>query len=131
VNRGEVATGESQIWIYEGIEGDMLVVRVMADNPANWATRSEEEGTPENGVLDTFLSITAPDGSVLTISPANGSTEPFSDDIEAGTNTDSMFELTLPDNGLYRIEVSGAGLQTGGSYSLIIESESLSTEISD
>ena len=124
--RGEVAIGDVQIWSYEGQAGEQLTIRVEADSPANWATRGGDEPASP-GALDTMVILTAPDGSdlnvydqltMLALDP------PQSQDIEDGVNTDSLLEgFELPVDGTYTIEVSGYLYQTGGAYTLSIESQ--------
>ncbi len=118
-NRGEVPTGGSQVWLFEGTAGERLSVQVQADYPANWDVRSDDEETPED-VLDTLLTITSPDGRVLTINLSNSKYVGQSDDIEAGINTDSAFDLIMTTDGTYRIEVSGKNYETSGSYTLYL-----------
>jgi WD40 repeat protein/DNA-binding SARP family transcriptional activator len=118
-NRGEVAIGDTQFWTYEGRAGEVLTIRVEADHPANWDTRREGEPTPEGGWFDTRLSVTSPDGTILLV----GYYSNQHNDIDPGKNTNSQVEgLTLPVDGTYFILVSGNLLQTGGAYTLTIES---------
>ncbi|MBN1200539.1 MAG: protein kinase [Anaerolineae bacterium] len=123
--RGEVAIGNNQVWAYKGYAGEVLTIRVSADNPVNGFVPSEEEPLPD-GMLDTVVIVTAPDGVDMNARgylPARFD-PPESNDIEPDVNTDSLIEgLVLPVNGTYRIEVSGLQYQTGGSYTLTIESQ--------
>jgi WD40 repeat protein len=124
-NRGEVAIGGYQVWEYSGSAGERLTIRVNADHPANWDTRSDNEPTPEEGWLDTVVIVTAPDGTDMNIYVIAGEVmfgPGESQDIEVGVNTDSLIEnLVLPEDGTYLITVSGSGYQTGGAYTLTIE----------
>jgi WD40 repeat protein len=121
-NRGDVAIGDTQFWTYEGRAGEVLTIRVEADHPANWDTRREGEPTPEGGWFDTRLSVTSPEGAILMHGYSAISIQ--YNDIEPGKNTNSQVEgLILPVDGTYLILVSGNLLQTGGAYTLTIESE--------
>ncbi len=124
-NRGEVRVGDAQVWQYNGIAGETLDIYVKADRPAN-ETRQGNTAAPEANGLDTLVIVTAPDGRDLNVYNSGGGLmyQPAqSDDIEAGTNTDSRVEgLVLPIDGIYQIIVSGSGYRTGGAYTLTLES---------
>ena len=123
-NRGQVAIGDVQIWYYTGKAGESLSITTLADQPANWSTRSEDELAPEGGVLDTVLAVSAPNGRALTYSDLSGLPIPNGQDIDPGVNTNSRIQnLVLPTDGIYQIEVSGFRYETGGAYTLIIESQ--------
>lgn len=101
-NRGEIAIGERDLWTYEGSRGEVLNIRVEADNPVN--TRQDV-----SGLLDTYIVIYTPDGEVLT----------EADDFDEGIITDSYIRgLSLPEDGSYQIEVRGYNLESGGEYTL-------------
>ena len=127
-NRGEVNIGGYQAWQYEGQAGEEITIHVRADRPANWADRGGQETTAAAGVLDTLVIITAPDGRDLNVYNSGGGmlyAYPQSDDIETGTNTDSLVAgLVLPVDGVYQIIVSGSGYRTGGTYTMFINSQS-------
>ncbi|MBZ0280692.1 MAG: TIR domain-containing protein, partial [Anaerolineae bacterium] len=109
-NDGEIQTGEAQIWTYQGTIGEIVTIRVNADKPANRSTSAQRL---EQGLLDTYFILRAPDGSTLI----------EVDDIDPAIVTDSLLEnFTLPENGIYEIEVRGWDNSTGGEYTLIIES---------
>lgn len=108
-NVGEIAVGEAAVWAYEGTAGEVLDLWLMADNPAGRTTAEQRE---ENNLMDTFLVVRAPDGNLLA---AN-------DDTRFGTDS-ALENLELPDDGVYHIEVRTWENQTGGGYSLIIESD--------
>jgi hypothetical protein len=103
-----------------------LTIRVNADHPANWALYGETTPPPGNDVLDTLIILTAPNGADINVYNSGGGVvyrPPASDDIDPGLNTNSLIEgLVLPVDGVYQVEVSGAGSRTGGEYTLIIES---------
>jgi hypothetical protein len=126
--RGEVAAGEVQVWTYAGRAGETLTVRVNADVPANWGDYGEGTPTPM-GVFDTQVILTAPDGTDLNFGswmPARFAPSEGNDIQPLGPNasTDSLIEgFVLPEDGTYQIEVSGYRYATGGSYTLIIESQ--------
>jgi hypothetical protein len=108
-----MAMADTQLWPYEGRAGEVLTIRVEADHPANWATRSQTEPTPEGGWFDTRLSVTSPEGTILL----GGFYSKEHNDIDPGQNTNSQIEgLTLPVDGTYFILVSGYLFQTGGAY---------------
>ena len=125
-NRGEVSTGDEQVWQYVGRAGETLTIDVRADYPANWALNGGA-GSPAPGVLDSLVIVTAPDGRDLNVYRSGSFTSfepPQSDDIEAGVNTDSRVDgLMLPVSGTYQIIVSGSGYRTGGAYTLTLESQ--------
>lgn len=120
-NRGEVVLGDYQVWLYEGRAGEKLTIEVRADIPANGIA------SPVAGVLDTLVIVTAPDGRDLNIYNSGGGmvyAPPQSDDIETGSNTDSLVEgLVLPVDGDYQIIVSGSGYRTGGAYTMLLEAQ--------
>ncbi len=109
-NRGEITLGGFDIWLYQGIAGEALTIRLNADSPTTIFTPADER--LELGQMDTLLFVIAPDGRLLGVH----------DNIESG-NTNSMIgDLVLPINGTYRIEARSYGDQTTGAYSLLIES---------
>ena len=113
--RGQVTSGDSQLWSYAGKAGETLTIRVNADLPCN-------QDIPA-GCLDTWFTVFDPDGAVITLLDYYSMDPGPSDNIEFGVNTDSLVEdLVLPVDGIYWIEVSGSGYQTGGAYTLTIES---------
>ncbi len=124
-NRGDVAERDVQIWTYDGQSGEILTIEVHADYPANGAEPGNQNPTAA-GLLDTLVIVTAPDGRDLNVYNSGGSmlyTYPQSDDIEPGVLTDSRIDgMVPPVDGTYQIIVSGSGYQTGGAYTLIIES---------
>jgi len=125
-NHGEVAIGDYQVWQYEGHAGELLTIRVSADNPANWAGHAGAPAAARADVLDTLVIVTAPDGRDLNVYNSGGGmvyAPAQSDDIEAGVVTDSLVDsLALPADGVYQILVSGSGYRTGGGYTMVIES---------
>jgi len=109
VNRDSLPSGGGQVWEYTGNTGERLSIRVSADRPANrtWGIERQRE----SGLLDPTLYVLAPDGSLLA----------EADDLENGVATDAYLEsITLPQTGVYRIEVRSHQDQTGGSYRLIL-----------
>ena len=109
VNRGAVPPGGGQVWEYPGNAGEQLSMRVSADQPANMIYGIERQR--ENGLLDPTLSLYAPDGGQLA----------ETDDIANGFATDIYLELiTLPQSGVYRIEVRSYQDQTAGGYRLVL-----------
>ncbi len=108
-NRGELSVGTADVWLYEGRAGEVLDLWLMADRPAGQADQSQRAAFD---LMDTLLVIRAPDGSLLA---AN-------DDI--GATTDSLLRgVTLPEDGTYRIEARTWGNQTGGWYTLVLETD--------
>jgi hypothetical protein len=110
-NRGEIVLGDFQIWLYEGQVGEVLTIRVLADNPADNVPYFNRL---EHGVMDTVLYIISPDGTIIAMN----------DDAETiEMTTNSLIEgLVLPVDGTYRIEVHSVGGLNEGAYTLIIES---------
>jgi hypothetical protein len=108
-NRGEIALGEWDIWLYEGQAGEVLTVTLEADNPYSPASSPEER--IELGQLDTFLFVISPDGTLMVMND-DGSSE----------NSNSMAEgLVLPTDGIYQIQARSWEDSTAGAYTLIIE----------
>jgi len=126
-NRGEVAVGDYQVWQYAGRAGEILSIQVHADMPANWAERGGTHDTSDAGVLDSLIIVTAPDGRDLNVYNSGGGmnySPSTSDDIVPGAITDSLVDdLVLSVTGTYQIIVSGSGYDTGGTYTMIIESQ--------
>jgi len=109
-NRGEIALGDFDIWLYQGQAGETLTIHLNADNPTDLFTPLAERLAL--GQLDTILFVIGPDGRLLALS----------DDIESG-NTNSLVEnLVLPADGIYRLEARSYGERTTGAYSLLIDS---------
>ncbi|MFN8371619.1 MAG: WD40 repeat domain-containing protein [Anaerolineae bacterium] len=103
---GEVQVGGGEVWTYYGSYGETLNIRVVADNPAN-------DNEDRVGLFDSYLSISSPAGRVLYVS----------DDIDPGVVTDSYISgLVLAATGVYEIEVRSWNNESGGTYTLIIES---------
>lgn len=68
--------------------------------------------------FDSLLIVHNPDGSELAMN----------DDIENGIQTNSLIEnLVLSEDGTYEIEVRSGGDLSGGSYTLMIESDRVGT----
>lgn len=114
--QGKIEIGGGEVWNFHGTVGDLVTIRVNADKPASGASGTERQ---ERGLLDTLVIVRAPDGTVV----ADSTLFPSADDIVAAENTDSLIgNLTLIQDGLYEIEVRSWDNQTGGAYTLIIES---------
>ena len=108
-NVGEILVGEADVWTYTGQAGEVLDLWLMADRPAG---RTSREQRRELGLMDTLLVVRGPDGALLA---AND---------DGHLTSDSMIEgLELPEDGVYQIEIRTWENQTGGGYSLIIESD--------
>jgi hypothetical protein len=113
--RGEIAIGGGQLWTYEGQAGETLIVQVNADNPAG--TNTDAQTRLSRGLLDTYVVLYGPDHSILT----------EGDDIDAADpeRTNSMIDYELPVDGSYNIEVRSFNSESGGQYTLVIESRGL------
>ncbi len=108
-NRGEVPLGGGQVWTFTRAADERVTITVYADKPANTAT-------DRTGLLDTFMLIYAPDGSLFT----------EVDDINPGIVTDSRIEnLWFPVAGDFRIEVRSFDNSAGGGYTLVIETKKI------
>jgi hypothetical protein len=110
--RGHIPVGGGQVWTYAGRAGEYLNIRVNADKPANEAGSREIR---ERGLFDARFIVRAPDGTVLI----------EADDVVTPTlrTTDPAVEyLRLPVGGTYQIEVRSFGDETGGAYTMVIES---------
>jgi hypothetical protein len=112
-NTSQISIGGSDIWTYNGHAGEMLTVGVKAEYPvntadiANWA-----------GLLDT----------VLTLRTSDGMFEEESNDIEVSVLTDSLInDVVLPSDGVYEIEIGSYDNRTGGAYTLVIQSNEVSS----
>ena len=103
-NRGEIAVGGGQFWIYQGRVGELLTIRVNADRPAG--TDTDPLTRIERGLLDTYVILRGPDQSILA----------EDDDIEADNpeQTNSQIEIELPSDGVYEIEVRSYADKSGG-----------------
>lgn len=99
-NRGELATGQAESWVYNGRAGQTLSIRASAD------VRAYDLEDYFAG-LDTLLVVFDVEGRVIA----------QNDDAADGSG-DAEIILTLERNGLYRIEVRSAGLATSGTYRL-------------
>jgi hypothetical protein len=90
-----------------------LNIRVNADKPANEAGSREQQ---ERGLFDARFIVRAPDGKVLieaddTVTTTLRTTDP------------AVESLRLPVDGIYPIEVRSFGDETGGAYTMVIESQ--------
>jgi WD40 repeat protein len=110
-NRGEIALGDWDVWLYEGQAGELLTVRLAADKPFDTGIPYEERFKP--GHMDAFLFVIAADGSLLASNDDDFSGEPTSNSLIEG--------LVLPQDGTYRIHARSYHDQSGGPYTLIIE----------
>jgi hypothetical protein len=109
-NRGEIPVGGADLWTYIGRAGERLDIAVDADAPAN--DTSVEERIAQN-LLDTYVIVRAPDGTVLA----------EADDIQDGVVTNTFIgRLRLPEDGVYQIEVRSWENTNGGAYTLTIGS---------
>ncbi|MBN2304792.1 MAG: hypothetical protein JXQ72_09965, partial [Anaerolineae bacterium] len=109
-NAGAIPVGDRAVWTYTGCAGERLALSVMAAYPINSTALADIQP----GMLDPAVVLYGPDGAVLA----------QADDIDFLVNTDARIEfVTLPAAGVYEIEVSGSSLQTGGAYTLTIESD--------
>jgi WD40 repeat protein len=115
-NRGQVVKGDYDAWVYRGHAGEAVTISSYADKPANDFSIDE---IAERGLLDTLLILRSPDGSELS--------GPYADDIADG-RTDSLLQITLPQDGVYIIEVRSYGNQMEGEYTLTIESNQSAIE---
>ncbi len=109
-SRGTFAIGSANVWAYDGQAGEVLTIDALADRPADRATGEQRT---EYNLMDTVLAVYAPDGSLLA---AN-------DDMDRGLTNSRITGLTLPEDGTYRIEVRTWASQSGGDYTLLIDSD--------
>jgi hypothetical protein len=113
--QGVVPLGGGETWLYAGMAGEVLTVHVNAESPAGPDTATNEQ--LKGGMLDSILVIRAPDGSVIAVND---------DDANALSRTDNstnsaIYNLQLPVDGTYEIEVRSYGNESTGAYTLIIE----------
>lgn len=113
-NIGQIKVGGGEVWTYEGHAGEALVIRVMADLPAGTQTNAVERA--ELGLLDTRMILRGPSGFVVE----NNDDELIPEDDPERTN--SRIEVILPADGTYEIEVRSYADESGGSYTLVVES---------
>ena len=107
-NRGEIAVGEWDIWLYEGQAGEVLTVTMIADNPAQGFTY-EEKTIPE--LLDTFIYVISPEDDLMAMN-----------DTVSNENLYAMAPgLVLPVDGTYQIQARSWEDSSAGAYTLIIE----------
>jgi hypothetical protein len=129
-NRGELARHGFDVWIYDGRAGEVLTLRMQADNPIaeKWdclpcgvpAMAYEEKFAA--GFLDTILTVTAPDGSLLALADD----APSQPDLPG---SDSLIEAVyLPADGQYRIEAGSLLDDLSGGYTLTIESRQVDVD---
>lgn len=109
-NRGGMPIGSADVWMYEGQAGDVIAIDVLADRPADRATAEQRI---EYFLMDTLLAVYAPDGTLIA---AN-------DDMDRGLTNSRLSDLTLPEDGKYRIEVRTWANQSGGDYTLLIDAD--------
>ena len=113
-NRGELARGEFDVWTYEGIAGELLGLRMVADRPlTDWTLPVQQQY--EAGVLDTVVHIIAPDGTSLDFS-----LDELLPDLTRLSDA-RILGVRLPADGVYRIEARSALDDHAGAYTLILE----------
>jgi hypothetical protein len=113
-NRGEIAVGGGELWTFEGLTGETWLIRAEARRPAGTFTTTDER--IEQELLDSYLIVRAPDGSIIG---ENDDDERLADDNEMRTN--ARVVITLPEDGIYTIEVRSYADESGGEYTLVIE----------
>jgi WD40 repeat protein len=107
-NRGNLAAGGIDSWRFEAQAGDILTIRVLADNPVS---DPEMNRRNENG-LDTLLTLQSPEGKLIA----------SNDDMLARENTNSeLRQIEITRAGSYRILVQSFDGETNGAYTLSIE----------
>jgi len=109
-NQGDVALGEWDIWLYDGHAGEVLTIQMDAVNPAKGFTVEERI---DLGLLDTYLFVVSPDGTLVA-----------ANDNQSSDTTNSLVEsLALTEDGAYQIHARSFEDQSAGPYTLIIEVE--------
>jgi hypothetical protein len=116
-NVGEIEIGGGEVWMFEGEGGATYTIRVLADNPAGTFTTTDER--LDNELYDTYLIVMDANGAILA---ENDDDDTLSDDDE--TRTNSRVQVTLPNDGTYLIEVRSYADESGGAYTLLIETRS-------
>lgn len=106
----ELVPGTRDWYTFNGTSGQIVVINLAADNPANAendAVRQEEQN-----LLDTELTLFAPNGATLT----------YNDDIASGQTDSRIDAFVLPVDGIYTVQVSNAtNAEVGGGYTLLIQ----------
>lgn len=118
-NNGSICIGCGNRWVFSGKMGEKVIITVNAwDSAGRYTNRLERVA---HHLLDTYVTLHQSDGTMLK----------DNDDIACTKNeanqyancTDSMLEYTLPSDGDYYIEVRSFNDESGGDYSLSLESE--------
>ncbi|MBZ0283981.1 MAG: TIR domain-containing protein [Anaerolineae bacterium] len=114
--QGNLAPNTRDWYTFNGTVGQIVVINLMADNPAN--AENDAQRQEELGLLDAYLTLYAPNGALLA----------YNDDILSG-QTDSRIEpFVLPLDGVYTVQVNnGANPDVGGGYTLLIQEAVLPT----
>lgn len=110
-NRGEVYRDAGLTWTLDVRAGDVVTIRVQADQPAS-AVRGIER-RQILGLLDTVLTLVSPSNVIIATN----------DDGADGDSNSALVNITMPEDGTYRIEVGSLDDATSGSYTLTIEQE--------
>lgn len=106
--RSTIPVGGSRIHEFNGQGGQTVSIEVIADRPAGVGRYIERDSDG----FDTYLTLISPSGSVVA----------ENDDIDRGFVTNSRItNVTLPENGVYRVVVSSWQNRSGGSYTLSID----------
>ncbi|MCA9936238.1 MAG: PQQ-binding-like beta-propeller repeat protein, partial [Anaerolineales bacterium] len=121
-NRGELVANDFDVWTYDGKAGELLTLRMVADNPANDPT-IPFDGRRAAGVLDPFLFVIAPDSTKLAMGDDDLTTD--------GTRLSDAFlnAVLLPEDGQYRIEARSFLDDGEGGYTLLIESGAVTVDV--
>ncbi|NWF70557.1 MAG: protein kinase [Chloroflexi bacterium] len=106
--RGFIPLGDRDAWRFEGRAGQIIIISLQADRPANEFSLEEREA---RDLLDTLLVIRAPDGTILG----------ENDDIADGVTDSRLDNFVLPMDGIYIIEARSYGNEMDGDYTLVIE----------
>ena len=123
--RGEITRGGVDRWLYDGRAGEMLSIRVIADEPLSpdfSGSHDDYVAALESGSrLEAFVAVFTPDGA-----PWFDSYTIFDPlfDLDAFASGNARFEgVELPADGVYIFEVRGFGYLSGGAYTLVLEQE--------
>jgi|GEM_PF-235701 len=107
-NAGTLASSSGQIWLFTGTRDALFTFTAVAAHPATGVPDPARQ--VERHLLDTWLEIRSPDGTVLATN----------DDYLGALDTNARIDLVLPQDGRYEVEIRASQNRTEGDYTLRI-----------